>query len=341
MAWYDKIGNPLLPSVTPNDVLAVKTAIKTAKDAIDRLTNTPSITDDTLGQSQYEFNNLTFPSDIGTEQTGHYMVININVPVDNTGARRGAFNGGDFGKPLNNEYSKVDTLRFGTGANVNSQAGATQREFWALPRYTRRIAESIALFMPNQLIHTNINAYEDISLSAIAGSIGVGALNRIANLIPYAGSLIGSVVSSAGSTIGQTSRLLGTPINPRVEILFATTQLRSYVFEVLMAPRNEIESESIKKIVQTLRFHSAPEISGPGGITFIPPAEFDITFFNKGIENPNIPRINTCVLNRIEADYAPAGVYSTFYNGHPVAVRLSMAFTEVEINHKLRISQGF
>lgn len=342
----------------PTNPLALYQIIKDLKTAgqilIDtaelgkRIVSTPTTTDDTLGQSKYNFDYQTFPQDLGQEYNGHYMVININVPVDTSGARRGAFSGGDFGnigKDASgkqwNELSKVDTLRFGTGPQVNSISNATQREFWALNRYTRRIEESIAIFMPNQLVFSSQNAYEDISLSAIAGSVGVGALNRIAQMLPgQAGQMVG-VISSISGKIGEVSRIAGHPINPRVEILFATTPQRQFVFEVLMAPRNEYESEAIKKIIRTLRFHAAPEISGPSGLTFIPPAEFDITFFNKGVENVNIPRINTCVLNRIEVDYSPSGVYSTFNNGHPVAVRLSMSFTEVEILHKLRISQGF
>ena len=55
----------------------------------------------------------------------------------------------------------------------------------------------------------------------------------------------------------------------------------------------------------------------------------------------NIIRINTCVLERCEVDYAPSGVYSTFTNGHPVAVRLSLGFREIEPVHKKRILQGF
>lgn len=325
----------------PETIRTLRNGLNNVTDFGSRIFSTPTSSDDTLGQSAYNFSYQTFPQDLGQEFHGHYMVININVPVDTSGVRRGAFSGGDYGKIMPNELSKVDTLRFGTGPNVNANPGATQREFWALNRYTRRIEESIALFMPNQLVFSSQNAYEDISLSAIAGSVGVGALNRIANILPGAAGQMVGVISSLAGTVGTVSRMAGHPINPRVEILFATTPQRQFVFEVLMAPRNSYESEAIKKIVRTLRFHAAPELSGPGGLTFIPPAEFDITFFNKGVENVNIPRINTCVLNRIEVDYSPSGVYSTFNNGHPVAVRLSMSFTEVELLHKLRIAQGF
>lgn len=295
----------------------------------------------TLGQSKYNFNQSVFPLDLANEYNGHYMVININVPVNRAGERRGQYSGGYFGTMLNNEYSKVDTLRFGQLGGL--PAGAAQREGLSVPRYTRRIAESIALFMPSSIVFTHNNAYDDISLTAIAGQIGVGALNRMATVFGGTGGLlVGAITNGVGSNIGPASRLVGYPINPRVEIMYATTPQRQFVFEILMAPRNEAESLAMQNIVRTLRFHAAPEIdTNTAGLTFIPPAEFDITWYNKGSENLSIPRINTCVLNRLDFDVAPTGVYSTFSNGHPVAARLSMAFTEIEILHKARVAQGF
>ena len=150
------------------------------------------------------------------------------------------------------------------------------------------------------------------------------------------------VVSDAiGNVVGGVSKFLQSPINPATEILFANTLVRQFTLEVLMAPRNEQESLNMHAIIKTLRFHAAPEISDVLSLFWIPPAEFDITFFNKGVENMNILRINTCVLERIEVDYAPTGIYSTFRNGHPVAARLSMGFRELEVVHKKRILQGF
>jgi hypothetical protein len=94
-------------------------------------------------------------------------------------------------------------------------------------------------------------------------------------------------------------------------------------------------------LFRSLRYHAAPEL-GPGGFWFVPPAEFDITFFRQGVENRNLPRINTCVLERIDIDYAPqSGIYSTFKDGQPLAVRLSLGFREIEILHKRRVLQGF
>jgi len=305
-------------------------------------------------QDKYDFTYRVFPEDLGTGYYGHYVVININVPTvargrgTATAPPAGAFQ--SLFTPLE-QNSKVDELRrfdnlFNpvTGAGINSSPVA-------LPRFTRRIAESIALFMPQPMVYNTHNVYEDISLSALAGRLSVSGL---ANLSAYlrargggaragqraAAATVG-ILGTAGRAYGTASRLLSSPVNPSVEILFSNTLQRAFTFEFLMAPKNARESLAIKEIIKTLRFHGAPEINPILPINWIAPAEFDITFFYGGQENVNIPRINTCVMERIEVDYAPSGVFSTFSNGHPVTVRLSMTFREVEPIHKKRVLQGF
>lgn len=313
--------------------------------------------DNDLLQSQYDFTSLSFPSDIDMNYLGHYMVININVPVDLNQAQRGSSRTRDYsggaGGLLTQEYSKVDVLRFGN--LPDSRADDVNYAAWSWPRSTRRLKQSIALQMPTPMLYTSVQRYEEVSLTAMAGggvnalvsgvagaltSYAAGMLNRSIEV----GSQVSKLFNSAGEYVGAVSALAGFPINPRVEIIFSNTDQRQFVFEVLMAPKNAEESLAVKNIVRALRFYSAPELSSdPSGNIplYIPPAEFDITFFTRGEENTNIPRINTCVLERVEVDYAPTGVYSSFRNGHPVAVRLSMGFREIEPLHKLRILQGF
>lgn len=308
------------------------------------------INDSTLGQSQYDFRYRTFPSDLTNDYMGHYIVININVPVYSTGYARTSYGGPQYGQNiLDGEYSKVDTLRFGGAVGVGGTnpifgTPAAEREPMAIPRFTRRIKESIALFMPNPVVFNSQNDYQEISLTALGGGLATSAAALLGGAFfgERGASIGGGLADAAGNIIGQTSRLAGFPINPRIEVMFSRTNLRQFVFEFLMAPRNEKESESMKAIIQTLRFHGAPEIDPlTQGFTFIPPAEFDITFFNKGVENTHIPRINTCVLDRVEVDYAPGGEYATFSNGHPVAARLSLGMREIEVVHKRRVLQGF
>ena len=330
----------MVDSNTANTITTALTTGVTSIANLDPLKGT-IVDSTTLGQSKYDFSYLTFPGDLGQSYMDHYMVININVPTDSNGGLRGGLSGKlATVTPLTNNFSKVDTLRFSAAGAIS---GAAQGELGTLKRGTRRIAQSIALFMPSGLTFTGVNEYENISLTAIAGAIGTGAINAITSLIPsnLGGRALGTLFNTAAAVAGQVAKISGKPINPRVEILFSTTTQRQFTFEVLMAPRNEEESITIKNIIQTLRYHAAPEINPTLGLTFIPPAEFDITFFHKGVENTNIPRINTCVLERIDVDVAPQGAYATFSNGYPVAVRMNLGFREIEMVHKLRVLQGF
>jgi hypothetical protein len=97
----------------------------------------------------------------------------------------------------------------------------------------------------------------------------------------------------------------------------------------------------VQKILNRLQFHQAPEINtDSNGFFLVPPSEFDIQFYYNGKENPNIPKISTCVLETIDVDYAPNGfsayevmgenVPGVGRTGMPVAIRLSLQFKETE-----------
>lgn len=317
--------------------------------------------------NQYDFTYRIFPSDLGADYNAHYMIININVQAGNNGDARTSIGlPNQFGpanyQVLPNELSKVDQLKFGGVGNLpgltsfegigNTIDRALSGETFNVPRYTRRIKESIALFMPIPMVYTHTNVYEEISLTSFGAQalkLGVTAAGKgLAALMTgrIAGALqsgLPRVVNSALGTARQIAGVAGYPINPKIEVIFSHTPQRAFRMELLMAPKNAQESQTVKNIIDTLRFHAAPEISSLGGVipTFIAPAEFDITFYHRGKENTKVPRINTCALEQVEVDYAPSGIYSTFTNGHPVTVRLSLAFRELEILHKERVTQGF
>lgn len=318
-----------------------------------------------LNPGTYDYSNFVFPSNLGASHLGHYMVININIPTGSDNKNAGRTYPG-FDTTATNDMSKVDQLRAaegntytpGTtiGAGLDSVAGGinTVLNYIGAPtapidrialseRHTRRIKDTVVLAMPqNNLIYTSENDFENVALTyyglagiagAAAGVLG-GFLGAAAGVGAYA------VMNAAGKAIGKASTLAGYPLNPRLEILFTGRRQRGFVFEILMSPVNEEEANAIQNIIRLLRFHSSPDIIALGYF-FVPPAEFDISFYKDGKENLNIPRINTCVLEKIEVDMAPTGAYSAFSTGHPVQTRLSLGFREVEILHKARITQGF
>lgn len=333
--------------VDENDLNVPITGPGNAFDAI----GSPLGTRSDLGfeSSRYDFTYRVFPENLGDEENSHYMILNINVPVSVTTSifQPGVINinpAGDLpAAPFTGQSSKVDSLRFAELGQLNLNQGGGRFGRVA----TKRITAAIALHMPNGgLIFTDDNKYEEVSMTALAGSVVSGAAGLIDKRLGGAtggvlGGLVGSVVDAIKGVVTNGAKVLGNPINPMVEVIFATRPQRQWMFEVLLAPRTPTEAETVREIIRTIRYYAAPELMLAGTV-YIPPAEFDITFYRNGVENTYLPRINTCVLEKIDIDYAPAdGKYATFRNGAPVAVRLSLGFRELEITHKARVYQGF
>lgn len=322
-----------------------------------------------LGQSDYDFYYRTFPEDLGGQSyNSHYMVININVQTQSkmnsvsgpgTGLRR-------IATALNNELSKTDALRYRIDKNFYNQAGESLGQEPNInvsitdpgstnitrPRYTRRIKESIALYMPNaELTFNDTHDFENISLTKFGAAIATGGVQTFAALIggifggaagAAAGAGAAGAITDSLTGVGQAAQIYGRPINPKVEVLYANTMQREHRFDFIFSPSSQKESESLRQIIKTLRYHAAPELStGTGSFFWIPPAEFDITFFHRGEENTRIPRINTCALTQIDVSYSPNGTWSTFQDGYPTQIRMQLAFRETEVTHKLRVLQGF
>lgn len=301
--------------------------------------NTNGIADNSPTQPRYDFTYRVFPENLGTQgYNGHYMVININVSdMSKMGNGSLSLDGKAINTwtTLSGQSSKLDVYRFNIDRRYSGQGGGAQNSF-GVPRFTTRIAESIALFMPETVQYSNRNDYAELDLlSTLSGPLDAVAAG----------------VGAAARAVGPALAYGGLSINPRVEVQFRNTQLREFTFEFLFSPTTQKESDTIEEIIRTLRVHQAPEINplnsatGASGLAraifYVKPSEFDITFYYRGKENTHIPRIMTCACIALDVDYAPSGTYSTFRNGAAVHTKMMVTFRELEINHRLRVLQGF
>jgi hypothetical protein len=173
---------------------------------------------------------------------------------------------------------------------------------------------------------------------------GVGAFTKgmVENLSPFAGALLANAAGGAGKILFAAAT--GLAQNPMLELIYSSPAFRSFQFDFMMYPRSEKEALEIQNIIDRLRFHQAPEVLKSGmGFFLVPPSEFDIRFMYNGKENPNIPKISTCVLKNIFTDYGQGG--ASFYEvpeesatrgrtGMPVGIRLTLSFQETEIMTK-------
>jgi hypothetical protein len=226
-------------------------------------------------------------------------------------------------------------------------------------RAQKRITDTVALYMPDTLVFDENQSYSDVEsggtglsmATAMAGST-VDLYNKTGGvseafgkqLMRNASPFIASILAKEAGGLGQIafSQAFGVVQNPMLELLYSKPSFRTFRFEFMFYPRSEKEGKGVQDIIERLRFHQAPEVAqgGTGGFFMVPPSEFDISFYYNGKENPNIPKISTCVLTQFSVDYAPNG-FSAYEvpgeaatkggTGMPVAIRLSLQFKETEI----------
>lgn len=213
-----------------------------------------------------------------------------------------------------------------------------------------KTVQSIVVYMPNTLNFTQNNEYEDVSLTTIAGKTFLGV---VGSFLPNLSKAIGAV----GEAAATGAKLAGAPINPQTEVLFSNVALRTFQFDFLFAPTSETETETLNKIIKQLRLAAAPGSYLGGEIAvgdfsaniptllYEPPQKLNIHFYQKKsgetILNPYLPKLRTSVIESLDFDYAPTGVYSTFSNGYPVSVRMMLRVKEDEVLLKSYVNEGY
>jgi hypothetical protein len=263
---------------------------------------------------------------------------------------------------------------FGQKPTITSgDAGATQKNISgsikaisnnSFVKTTRLTKEAIALYMPDTLAYTYSQSYDTASMGGeIAGQAlaagrsmleaagqGTNSFDAIkkaavqggdalgANLAQKGGEALGKITGSQATAQVASVALLGKVQNPLLEMIYKSPNFRTFQFDFMFYPRDEKEAFEVQKIIDSFRFHQAPEFAKETMGFLIPPSEFDIRFYYGGNQNPNIPQISTCVLTNIDVNYAPNG-FSAYEipgeskpelgrTGMPVSIQMSLQFTE-------------
>jgi hypothetical protein len=227
----------------------------------------------------------------------------------------------------------------------------------------RRLAASIQLYMPDTMQTSYTNSYQEDDLNDYTiprfGQALVGLGGDVASYMsdfknnkfsfssaatnPNLLALIKDAVSGS-IPVDVLLKGRGYAINPQVQLLFKATALRTFQMTFLFTPYSQNEAQSVKQIIDTFKFHAAPEIgnaaAGIGGQFFVLPSTFDIKYLYQGNENKFINKIDECVLENIEVDYATNG-WITYPDGSPVQTRLTLSFKEMAIIDKNKIKQGY
>lgn len=240
------------------------------------------------------------------------------------------------------------------GINVatNLQISPTQKQ----------ISSTIMLYMPDTVNESYNLSYEEDNLTDYKfpryGAIGKNAFESLdnfgssasnKNLTVSALAALKEIPQASGIPTDLLLKGQGVAINPQVQLLFKAVSLREFQMDFLFSPKNQTESDNVQKIIQNFKYYSAPNLTGVqttsdsnSGFFFTMPATFGINFINPTNDTYNkyLHKFKNCVLQNINVDYAPNG-FSTFTNGAPTQIRMTLQFKETEIVTKSDISGGY
>ena len=351
------------------------------------MTPTPT---SSLDSDPLSFGTYQFPRDVfENQQLGHYMVFYVNVQ-DRTKYYYGGtdgYNGADAGFALSEDQtngtglrSERDRLKIKknktTGKNLSSDQvdlASSNRNSGALQglssvrKTTRRIKDSIALYLPANVTDTTSATYEDTPTGILGvgltdvialgkefnekdfeatGKIGAKAFKDFSQQVlrNIGGAFVEALTGTEGA-IPLANKVFGRADNPFVEVFFNTMNIRTFTYNFNFAPRNEDETMEIQQIIQLFRFHMAPDLQEVNSRYLTLPSEFDIHYMYKAndgqsYENDYYGRIGTCVLENVTTNYTPNGVKS-FADGAPTQITMSLTFRETEVLTKEKINAGY
>ena len=150
-------------------------------------------------------------------------------------------------------------------------------------------------------------------------------------------AISGAAVGALGSNVSAKSviaRSTGQIMNNNLELLFQGVNLRSFPFTITFSPRDDRESRMVKDIIRRLKQSMAPKIGdkaagAAGGIFLKSPDVFQLKYLKDGHDHPFLNSFKLAALTGMTVNYTNAGTYTTYEDGTPVNLRMSLTFKEL------------
>jgi hypothetical protein len=216
----------------------------------------------------------------------------------------------------------------------------------------KRLKTAIALHAPNTMQTTYSVNYEeeelDIYAMGLAGSAALQTAAKQKNMSNVVNDALGnSNAIAAGVSLGLKipgtggiSRLTGLAPNPRKEQLFKNVNFRTFTFDYQFYPRDAAEAANVERIIKEFKYHMHPEFKDANNFLYVYPSEFDIFYYKDTQENMHVNRHTSCVLTDMTVNYTPNGQYTSFPDGTPTQINITLTFKELATLTKEKIADG-
>jgi hypothetical protein len=218
----------------------------------------------------------------------------------------------------------------------------------------KRLKNAIVLYTPQQL---SVRYGMQWSEEEIGIAAALATNPELANKLNAAGASMasGNVGDGMKQAGGAAAGVLASEIlkkspgmsamtrsagNPRKEQIFKGVDYRRFTFDYQFSPRDEDEAKAALNIIWLFKYHMHPEFKDATNFVYVYPSEFDIEYYIGGQQNKSLNKISSCVLTEMNVNYSPNGVFSTFPDGTPTQINMTLNFVELETLTKERIQAG-
>lgn len=289
-------------------------------------------------------NFISYPKELGTmERSKHYVMFFINVQTSSKI---------DF-EAKSREDKAMAAHNAKSGYSPSKSKTSSDGSTLTLKRApTKRLSQSIALYMPAQLNMSQKAGYGEAEIGVAVANVMAGydavqsdaSFNELAKrFIGQGENIVKDMATGALDAVAAGAKAArdisqGRVRNNRSEMVFEGIDRRSFAFTFKMLPTSAEEAQAIEDIVTAFRYHAMPEIDGsdPTGRTMTIPSTFDIEYH----PNTHLHKISTSVLESVDIQYGGERV-QFFTDDQPVETQLTLNFKELEIITKKRIMDGF
>ena len=236
----------------------------------------------------------------------------------------------------------------GTTQYIGVEAIATQAGKFS--RQMKRLSTAIALYTPPTLqTKYGVNYQEEDTAAfqmALRGGETLGralsgGLNKNANVTDDIKTIVGTLALNNVAGKDSISAITGLATNPKKEQIFRGVDFRTWTFDYQFFPRNEKELINLENIIYTFKLHMQPEFKDTNNFLYLYPSEFDIVHYHGTEENVHLPRHSSCVLTDMSINYSPQQTFTSFKDGAPTQINVSLTFKELIQMSKERIQEGY
>lgn len=174
--------------------------------------------------------------------------------------------------------------------------------------------------------------------SEVAALVVGGAATLAAGKLGSLGTAVAGAVS-VNSFLQGAGLQAGLALNPHMAVLFKSVGLRTFGFQYKFIARNQQESNTIRDIITTLKYHMHPEFYA-GNLAFKYPDSFEIEFSSN--RKDWLFTIKNSVLTDLTVNYNGENMPIFFEDvGAPVSIDIQMTFQETEIFTKADYPERF